>query len=220
MREELGNRQANWLNKVMPLACGRLVGGYRGRNWVAGKGWVHEAPAAGPASASVPCLYRPPAAGDGGPEPGQTLDPSAVEAAQRALADFYRFTNETYSRRGYPNPQLMREELGNDSGRWLDQALALARGELACGFRCMAWIPDKGWSNEAGPASSTAASRSPAGVRRRGGDAWSGELRSLVGDTGPLLAPQPGLLRSGAMFADPVVERIIASLGVLLEDDS
>ncbi|MCC7105944.1 MAG: hypothetical protein IT307_12445 [Chloroflexi bacterium] len=36
-----GNSRTDWFNATLPLACGRLVGGYRGRNWVPGAGWQH-----------------------------------------------------------------------------------------------------------------------------------------------------------------------------------
>jgi hypothetical protein len=34
-----GNTLTDWFNSTLMLACGRLVGGYRGRNWVPGSGW-------------------------------------------------------------------------------------------------------------------------------------------------------------------------------------
>jgi hypothetical protein len=36
-----GNNQTDWYDQTLALACGRLIGGYAGKNWVAGRGWVH-----------------------------------------------------------------------------------------------------------------------------------------------------------------------------------
>lgn len=217
MREHFGNRQSNWLDKTMPLACGRLVAGYKGRNWIPGKGWAHEAPPRASESASVPCTYRAPAPGEGGPHPDETLDPPAVEAAQKALASFYRFTNDNYSARGYSNAQLMREELGNASGRWLDQALALARGEFECGFRCMNWIPNKGWAHEALPTPSPRTGQRTPDAPALSVATWSIDVRAMAGDTAAILAPQPTLPSRASVAFDPVVERIIESFRLPLE---
>jgi hypothetical protein len=41
MRVADGQQQSDWLERTLPLACGRLVGGYRFMNWVPGIGWQH-----------------------------------------------------------------------------------------------------------------------------------------------------------------------------------
>jgi hypothetical protein len=34
-----GNLQSNWYDATLPLACGRLMGGYKGMSWVPNVGW-------------------------------------------------------------------------------------------------------------------------------------------------------------------------------------
>jgi hypothetical protein len=41
MRATEGNNQSDWFDQTLALACGRLQGGYRGMNWIAGRGWGH-----------------------------------------------------------------------------------------------------------------------------------------------------------------------------------
>src|SRR5215210_5749317 len=106
----------------------------------------------GPAAAFVE--DTPPTFAHGGVDRSRTADPPAVAAAQRALVDFYAFTNREYGPAGYANPQAMREEVGNRASRWLDQTLALARGQMVCGWKCRNWIPNKGWRHEAPPPAS------------------------------------------------------------------
>ena len=152
MREELGNRQSNWLNKTLPLACGRLVSGWKHMNWIPGRGWQHEAPP--PAvvrGASVSCEFEAPTLANSGADPRQTFDPTTVAAAQSALEAFYRETNLNYSLAGFSNPWTMREALGNEQSAWLDMTLPLARGHLLGGWRNRNWIPGKGWRHEAPP---------------------------------------------------------------------
>ncbi len=43
MRIADGQVQSDWLERTLPLACGRLVGGYRYMNWIPGRGWEHAA---------------------------------------------------------------------------------------------------------------------------------------------------------------------------------
>ena len=158
MREDIGNTQSDWLDKTMPLACGRLVNGWKAMNWVPGKGWSHGAAgaASGPSTAGVSCLYTPPTIGNNGADPNQTIDPAAVGAAQKALGDFYTYTNLSYSNAGYSNPQVMREVIGNTTDDWMDQALNLARGRLVGGWKFMNWVPGKGWCHCAAPRASGA----------------------------------------------------------------
>ena len=42
MRQTEGNAQSEWLDQTLPLACGRLRGGYQGMNWVPRVGWAHQ----------------------------------------------------------------------------------------------------------------------------------------------------------------------------------
>jgi hypothetical protein len=147
MRETVGNGQDNWLDKTMNLACGRLIGGWHYQNWDPDRGWCHCAPSrpSPRQSGATSCDYAPPSTGNGGVDPNTTLDPPIVAATQEALRGFYRYTNLTYSRLGYSNPQVMREERGNDQTEWLDQSLALARGQLVGGWKGLNWSPGKGW---------------------------------------------------------------------------
>ena len=40
-----GNAQSDWYDQTAALACGRLIGGYRGMNWGPARGgWAHDAP--------------------------------------------------------------------------------------------------------------------------------------------------------------------------------
>jgi hypothetical protein len=149
MREEVGNRPSNWLNKVVPLACGRLVGGWKSMNWVPGRGWQQESPSRRVArGASVPCEFTAPSLANGGVDPRLTADPAAVAAAQKALDRFYRETNRGYSKHGYSSPWVMREDLGNEQSAWLDMTLPLARAQLIGGWQNMNWISGKGWRLE------------------------------------------------------------------------
>lgn len=162
MREELGNGQGDWLDKTMNLACGRLVGGWHFLNWLPNQGWCRCAVPAFGATVSpgpVACEYGPPTAGQGGVDPNLTIDPPVVAASQKALVDFYRVTNRTYSIKGYANPQLMREILGNEQSDWLDQSLALARGQLVGGWKGMNWMPGRGWCHCSASAAALAARR-------------------------------------------------------------
>ena len=148
MREEVGNRQDHWLDRVLPLACGRLISGWKSMNWVPNTGWRREAPALSQASwSSVDCEFSPPSFANGGANPDQTADPPAVRAAQASLIDFYRTTNRAYSTAGYSNAWAMREERGNSQSAWLDMTLPLARGQLQGGWRNMNWVPGKGWQH-------------------------------------------------------------------------
>ncbi|MFN0070547.1 MAG: hypothetical protein ACKVVP_03525 [Chloroflexota bacterium] len=155
MREEVGNRQDNWLDRVMPLACGRLVTGWKAMNWIPNTGWRHQAPPATQASwTAVDCEFSPPSFVNGGVNPDSTQDPPAVRAAQASLIEFYRATNRDYSRSGYSSAWVMREDVGNSQSAWLDMTLPLARGQLQGGWRNMNWIPGKGWQHAAMPGSS------------------------------------------------------------------
>lgn len=157
MREEIGNRQSDWLNKTLPLACGQLVSGWKNMNWIPGRGWQHEAPPpAVEKGASVRCEFEAPNLANSGADPRWTFDPGAVAAAQSALEAFFRETNLNYSMAGYSNPWSMREALGNEQSAWLDMTLPLARGHLLGGFKHRNWIPGKGWRHEATPVPSVA----------------------------------------------------------------
>lgn len=222
MREEIGNRQSNWLDKTLPLACGRLVGGWKYMNWVPGRGWQHEAsvtPAG--AGASVPCEFRAPTAANGGVDPSKTADPIAVAAAQRALDEFYLETNLDYSLTGYSNPWSMRETLGNEQSDWLDTTLPLARGQLVGGWKMMNWIPSKGWCRCAPPAPNLSLAPAPQVGAPSGGSgagdteyhAWTPDRRQAVAPPiGLGLAPRKPLL----VQDDPEATRIMKSLGVEL----
>ena len=48
MRIATGQVQSDWLERTLPLACGRLVGGFRNMNWIPGHGWEHATPAGTP----------------------------------------------------------------------------------------------------------------------------------------------------------------------------
>jgi hypothetical protein len=152
MREELGNQQSTWLDRLMPLACGRLVAGWKSMNWQPNVGWQRNAPAQPQLSwSAVECEFSPPSFANGGANPDETADPPAVRAAQASLIEFYRMTNRRYSVGGYTSAWVMREEVGNSQSSWLDMTLPLARGQLQGGWRNMNWIPGKGWQHNAIP---------------------------------------------------------------------
>jgi hypothetical protein len=212
MREELGNRQSNWLNQTLPLACGRLVSGWKNRNWIPGRGWQHEAPPpAGATGATVPCEFRAPTFANGGVDPNTTADPATVAAAQKALDDFYRETNLSYSITGYSNPWTMREELGNEQSAWLDMTLPLASGELVGGWKNRNWIPGKGWRHEAPPVSVARGSV----LQASGGEtyiAWSPDPSAMRLPADLAASPR----RPASPVDDPEAARIMASLGLEL----
>jgi len=150
MREDVGNRQDNWLDRVLPLACGRLESGWKSMNWIPNVGWRREAPSPKQdAWSAVECEFTPPSFANGGVNPDETIDPPAVRAAQASLVEFYRMTNRGYSTSGYTSAWVMREEIGNNQSAWLDMTLPLARGHLQGGWRNMNWIPGKGWQHAA-----------------------------------------------------------------------
>ena len=67
MREEIGNQQSNWLDRLMPLACGRLVAGRKSMNWTPNVGWRRDAPAPAQQSwSAVECDFAPPTFTNGG----------------------------------------------------------------------------------------------------------------------------------------------------------
>jgi hypothetical protein len=150
MREELGNGQDAWLDRVMPLACGRLVSGWKSMNWQPNTGWRRNAPVLQQASwSAVECEFTPPSFANGGVNPDETADPPAVRAAQASLVEFYKLTNRSYSVAGYSSAWVMREDVGNSQSAWLDMTLPLARGHLRGGWRNMNWLPGKGWQHAA-----------------------------------------------------------------------
>jgi hypothetical protein len=212
MREELGNRQTDWLDKTLPLACGRLVSGWKNQNWIPGRGWRHEAPPPGVVrGAPVPCEFEAPTLANSGADPRNTYDPATVAAAQRALTNFFRETNQNYSQAGYSNPWTMREELGNEQTAWLDQTLPLAEGHLLGGWKNRNWIPSRGWQHEAPPTASL-----PFGALLGGGPvgttlAWIAD-RVAAPMLPPELAAAPRAPTGGAY--DPEAAHIMDSLGV------
>jgi hypothetical protein len=214
MREELGNRQDGWLDKVLPLACGRLVGGWKYMNWIPGRGWQHEAPSrAVVQGVTVACEFEAPTVSNGGADPSLTSDPVAVEAAQRALETFYRETNLEYSLRGYSSPWVLREAVGNQQSNWLDMTLPLARGQLTGGWKEMNWLSGRGWCHCA-----VAAGDASLGIVLGGPEylAWTPDWRAAApAPTGAGLARR----KPPTAEADPVVARIISSLGVELRSE-
>lgn len=207
MREEAGNRQSRWLDQTMPLACGRLVTGWKARNWIPNSGWRHEpAPASMDAGIAVACEFTPPTAGAGGADPDTTVDPPAVRAAQRALTEFYALTNRGYSQAGHSSAWVMREELGNRQSAWLDMTMPLARGQLVGGWRGMNWIPGKGWQHSASPIVLAPTVSAPV-------VAWTPDRKSAA----PLAADLDRAPRKPASrLVDDEVERIIEGSGLPL----
>lgn len=214
MREEVGNRQTDWLNKTLPLACGRLVSGWKNMNWVPGRGWQHELPPrAVRRGANVPCEFTAPTLATAGVDPRLTADPAAVAAAQQALDQFYRETNLSYSLHGYTNPWTMREALGNDQSAWLDMTLPLARAQLVGGWRNMNWVVGQGWRHEAGPFVSVGRDWLPQVAGGEALFAWTANPKAA--------APLPEIVARTqrtppAPFVDPEALRIMQSLEVEL----
>jgi len=217
MREEIGNLQSNWLDKTLPLACGRLVSGWKYMNWIPGKGWQHEvAPADVVRGASGSCEFRAPTFANGGVNPIRTADPAAVVAAQLALDQFYTETNLSYSPEGYTSPWVQREELGNNQSDWLDMSLALARGQLIGGWKNMNWNSTRGWCRCApgttGVAPRDLSSQAPLSTPDAF-FAWSPDRLNPI-------APPEGLgrvtRRPGTYVEDPQATQIMLSLRVNL----
>jgi hypothetical protein len=209
MREELGNQQDNWLDKVLPLACGRLIGGWKYMNWIPGRGWQHEAPGrAVVQGVTVPCEFEAPTQTNGGADPSRTSDPVAVSAAQQALEAFYRETNLEYSVRGYTSPWVLREAVGNQQSNWLDMTLPLARGQLTGGWQEMNWLVGRGWCHCAAPAANPSLGLVIGGPEYL---VWTPDWRVAASPPAGL-----GLARRQprVVQADPVVSRIISSLQI------
>jgi hypothetical protein len=213
MREELGNRQSRWLDQVLPLACGRLVSGWKSMNWVPNIGWRRDAPMLSQASwSAVECEFSPPSFANGGVNPDQTADPPAVRAAQASLVEFYRMTNRAYSVSGYSSAWVMREEVGNSQSAWLDMTLPLARGQLQGGWRNMNWIPGKGWQHAASSGPGTS------GIRLAPSPAVGGPVVAWTPDrtSAAPLSPDLGRIpRKPTEITDPdLVARIADSTGL------
>jgi hypothetical protein len=219
MREEVGNRRTNWLNKTVPLACGRLVSGWKNMNWVPGRGWQHEVPSrAIRRGANVPCEFTAPTFANGGIDPRRTADPAAVAAAQQALDEFYRETNLSYSQNGYTSAWMMREALGNEQSAWLDMTLPLARAQLVGGWQNLNWVVGRGWRPEAPPPVGVASGALIQGAA--GGPeilAWTAD-RKAAAPLPPVLAEAPR--RPPTPVEDPEALRIIQSLGLELGGES
>ena len=214
MREALGNQQDAWLDKVLPLACGRLVGGWKYMNWIPGRGWQREAPSRAVAGGdTVACEFEAPTLTNGGADPSRTSDPIAVRAAQKALQAFYRETNREYSLRGYTSPWVLREELGNHQSNWLDMSLPLARGQLTGGWEAMNWQSGRGWCRCAAPVANSSPGLLPGGEQYL---AWTPNWRTAAPPPAGLgLAPRKPPTRDH----DPVVTSIISRLGVELQSE-
>jgi hypothetical protein len=214
MREALGNQQDGWLDKVLPLACGRLVGGWKYMNWIPGRGWQHEAPSRSVARGdTVTCEFEAPMLTNGGANPSRTTDPIAVAAAQQALEVFYRETNLEYSVRGYTSPWVLREELGNQQSNWLDMSLTLARGQLTGGWKNMNWLSGRGWCHCAAPTANSSPGLSHGDPEYL---AWTPNWRIAAPPPAGLgLAPR----KPPTGDVDPVVTQIIGSLGVELRSE-
>jgi hypothetical protein len=209
----VGNRQNDWLDRVLPLACGRLLSGWKSMSWVPEIGWRPESPVIAQASwSAVECEFSPPSFANGGVNPDETVDPPAVRAAQASLVDFYRMTNRAYSVSGYSSAWVMREELGNVQSAWLDMTLPLARGQLRGGWRNMNWIPGKGWQHAAiaGPAT-PGMSLAPAPVTSGQVVAWTPDRKNAA----PLSPELSRVPRKPAEAPDPeMVARIADSAGL------
>lgn len=68
-------------------------------------------------------VVEPPAEAPPDPGDGPTL------AARQALADFYAYTERTWSVKGYSSAAEMRAALGNSQSNWLEDTQAAAAGE-------------------------------------------------------------------------------------------